>query len=202
MILPFLIIAGSFLLGSIPFALLLGCIVGKKDIRRHGSGNVGATNLGRVCGWHYFPAAFALDFAKGFLPSFLFSRFHRFDDASTYAPLLFSVAIAFAPVLGHIFSPFLRFRGGKGVATGAGAMTSILPAETGIAFVVWLAVLAVTRTVGPSSCAASLALPASFFLLSRRTLPEYLCCGALTTLLALLVLYRHKRNLKAYFSKK
>ncbi len=186
---------GAYLLGGVPFSLLLGYLCGV-DIRKHGSGNVGATNLARVCGkWLFFPAFF-LDFAKGFCPvTFLAPP----AASSDHATLAARVTLALAPVLGHVFSPFLRFRGGKGVATGAGALAALVPVETAVTFGVWLLVLAFTRTVGVASAAASAFLPVVFFLLPGRSPAERTVLGGALIGLGLLVLWRHRSNLAAYF---
>lgn len=190
-------IAGAFLLGGIPFSLLLGRLIKGVDIRKQGSGNVGATNLGRLCGWGWFPVAFALDFTKGAVPPLL--AVHELLPHLPSAPPIGShVLYALVPVLGHIFSPYLGFKGGKGVATGTGGMAMLLPLETGVAFLGWLLVLALTRTVGIASAVAALLLPASFFCLSGHSREEYLFLGTLTSVLALFIIYRHKTNIKAY----
>jgi acyl phosphate:glycerol-3-phosphate acyltransferase len=194
-------IAGAYLLGGIPFALLLGFVIGRVDIRKRGSGNVGATNLGRVCGWRYFPVAFLLDFAKGFVPLHFLAPAEGQPEAGL-PPLLVTVSLALAPVLGHLFSPFLRFRGGKGVATGAGAMTALVPLETGIAGAVWLAAFALTRTVGVASSAAAVALPAAFFIRWPAHAPDARALiGSVCVLTAALVLYRHRSNLRQFFAR-
>ncbi len=187
---------GAYLLGGVPFSLLLGFLIGRSDIRKHGSGNVGATNVGRVCGWRYFPLAFALDFAKGLVPVLLFAPALPAGEAIGAGPIVLRVGLALAPVLGHCFSPFLRFRGGKGVATSAGALVAIMPRETGIACLVWLLALAITRTVGVASSCAAISLPLIFFLLPHQTGTETLLLGLLSIVLAALVLYRHRYNLR------
>jgi glycerol-3-phosphate acyltransferase PlsY len=192
---------GAYLVGGVPFSLVLGFLIRRIDIRKHGSANVGATNLGRVCGWHYFPIAFLLDFAKGLGPVVLLAPPLPAGDDVGPGPVLIRVGLALAPVLGHCFSPYLLFRGGKGVATSAGAMAALMPWATGIAFLVWLLSLAVTRTVGVASSCAALALPIVFFLLPHQTRTETLLLGLLSVLLAALVLYRHRENLRDYIGR-
>ena len=196
---------GAFLLGSIPFSLLLGKLIGRVDIRKHGSGNVGATNFARVCGWRYFPQAFLLDFAKGLLPPLCLAPLIPFDGqggTESIGPLLFRTTLALTPVLGHTFSPFLRFRGGKGVATGAGAMAALLPLETGVALGIWLLILALSRTVGIASSCAAVALPVAFLVRHPDTSAETLLIGGLCVLLAILVVYRHRSNIRQFFARK
>jgi glycerol-3-phosphate acyltransferase PlsY len=197
-----LAVAGSYFLGGIPFSLLIGFAAGRVDIRNHGSGNVGATNLGRVCGWRYFPLAFALDFAKGLGPTLLLAPLaaaHLPPGASAVAPALIKVSVALAAVTGHVFTPYLAFRGGKGVATSAGAVAALVPAATAIAFGVWLLVFAITGTVGVASSAAATALPAAWLLLPRAPGVEAHVMGGLCLLLAVLVVVRHRTNLRDFF---
>ena len=191
-------IACAYLLGAVPFSLLLARILKGVDLRAEGSGNVGATNLGRVCGWRWFPVAFGLDFAKGLLPPLALAPLVTTGDAAPTAALATRVALALAPVLGHIFNPFLGMRGGKGVATGAGALAALIPVETAIAAGIWLAAFAVTRTVGVASSAAAAALPVVFFFLKPRDLHARLVLGGLCVTLAVLILWRHRTNLRAW----
>jgi acyl phosphate:glycerol-3-phosphate acyltransferase len=192
-------VVAAYALGSIPFSLLLGYLLKGVDLRRHGSGNVGATNLGRVCGWRYFPLAFALDCAKGLAPLLLAGPYLASSPMPRAAVLATTVLLALAPVLGHLYSPFLGFRGGKGVATTAGALAAFLPLETAVVLAVWLLAFALTRTVGVASSTAALALPPAFFLCRDHPRDELLSYGALCLVLAAMVLYRHRSNLRQYF---
>ena len=114
-----LALALAYLIGSIPFGYLIGRFVGGVDIRTLGSGNIGATNVGRVLGFRFFVVVFLLDFAKGFLPT----RFlpGAFAAAGSDLP----VGVAVAAILGHNFPIFLGFKGGKGVATSLGAVWAL-----------------------------------------------------------------------------
>ena len=197
-----LAVLGAYALGGIPFSLLLGFVLKGIDIRTRGSGNVGATNLGRVCGWRYFPLAFALDFAKGFAPLMFAAPALAVAPMGRASVLAATVLLALAPVAGHLYSPFLGFRGGKGVATTAGALSALLPLETAVAAAVWFAVFALTRTVGVASSAAAAALPPAFFLCRGRPADETALVGGLCVLLSALVLYRHRSNLKEYVARR
>src|SRR5206468_457317 len=105
--------AGAYLLGSIPFGLLIARWFGKVDIRTVGSGNIGATNVGRVLGFKFFVVVFLLDFLKGFLPTFYWPGLARQATGLRLPDL--PVLVAVAAILGHNYPVFLRFRGGKGV---------------------------------------------------------------------------------------
>jgi len=158
-------VVGGFFLGSVPFALLLGLARGV-DIRSVGSKNVGATNLGRTLGLPWFFAAFTLDALKGLAPPLVFGwQSGTLGVASlNMTPLDAAawLAVVVAPILGHMFSPFVGFKGGKGVATGLGAMLAVWPVLTvpGVgALVVFLGVFAVWRYVSLASVVAAASLP-------------------------------------------
>jgi glycerol-3-phosphate acyltransferase PlsY len=156
-------IAVGFLSGSIPFGWIIGRIKGI-DVRKHGSGNIGATNLGRLFGFRYFLLCFFLDVLKGLLPTlamgWTLGRLGDFEMPARDA--LWWLAGMAAPVLGHIFSPWLGFKGGKGVATGLGSLLGVFPVLTiagGAAFLVWLIIFAIWRYVSLASLVAGLCLP-------------------------------------------
>ncbi|HYE63316.1 MAG TPA: glycerol-3-phosphate 1-O-acyltransferase PlsY [Phycisphaerales bacterium] len=161
-----LLILGAFFAGSIPFGLFIGRAKGI-DIRQHGSGNIGATNVGRVLGRKFFFLCFALDFLKGFAPTLgagivLGAIGGGAREWADQRVALVWLAVMVAAVLGHVFSPWLKFKGGKGVATALGAMMGVFPHFTiagAGAFIVWLLALAVWRTISVSSILAGLALP-------------------------------------------
>jgi glycerol-3-phosphate acyltransferase PlsY len=154
-------IALAFLSGSIPFGLIIGKAKGI-DIRKHGSGNIGATNVGRVLGRPYFFLCFALDFLKGFAPTLATGMtLHNREWAEPKGAWTW-LGVMVAAVLGHVFSPWLKFKGGKGVATSLGAMMGVFPIFTfpaiGALFV-WLIFFAWKRYVSLASIAAGLSLP-------------------------------------------
>ena len=155
----------AYLLGSIPFGLIIARTKGV-DIRQHGSGNIGATNVGRVLGKRYGYVCFVLDFLKGALPTAAVGAwagyFHTANQ--TLAPLDQAtwLSIAAAAMLGHIFSPWVKFKGGKGVATAFGALMAMWPAMTIpalVAFAIWAAVVRVSRFVSLGSVTAAALLP-------------------------------------------
>ena len=120
---------GAYLLGSVPFGLLIGKAKGV-DLRAHGSGNIGATNAMRVLGKPLGIACFALDVAKGAIPTAIAGAL-IVPESGLDAPTAFAwVAIGVCAVIGHMFSIFLRFSGGKGVATGFGILLAIFPYVT------------------------------------------------------------------------
>jgi len=153
----------GYLVGAIPFSFLIARAAGV-DLRAQGSGNPGATNLGRVLGRRYFVAGFALDMTKGLTPTLLagwaLGTLGTMDMAPRDAWVW--LAVMAACVLGHMFTPFLGFRGGKGVATGLGAMLGIMPAMTlpvaGV-MLVFAVTLLLWRMVGVASPVAAASLP-------------------------------------------
>jgi glycerol-3-phosphate acyltransferase PlsY len=204
-----LAIAITYLVGSIPFGLLLGKARGV-DIRHHGSGNIGATNLLRTCGRAVGIAGFTLDVLKGLLPvavvglvAGLVSFPPPDATAATNAAWL---AVGAATILGHIFPVYLGFRGGKGVATGLGMLLGFFPWTTApavAAFAVWAITLNRTRFVSVASIAAASALPvltiAQLMLADRRTDADLLAqCWVFpagTAVIAALVIAKHRTNI-------
>jgi len=141
---------GAFLSGSIPFGLLVMKLAGKGDVRAQGSGNIGATNVMRSGGKGLGIATLALDAAKGFLPVCLARQAGLGPEMLAWVVL--------AAVAGHVFTPWLRFKGGKGVATALGAVLAYHPAMVLPAFGVFLATLLVSRYVSLGSVLAAAAL--------------------------------------------
>lgn len=195
-----LFVLGAYLLGSVPFGLLLGLARGV-DVRRHGSKNIGATNVGRVVGrgWGYL--CLVLDILKGFAPvlvaGFVFVRAPI--DAAT---LLRWLLVAVAAVLGHLFPVYLRFRGGKGVATTIGVALGIYPYFTVpmvVALVCYAAVRFTTGVVSAGSLTLAVAFPAAFavylYLRDEMSLAEFWPLQAVAVVLGLLIVVRHRGNI-------
>ena len=153
MILLFALAIASYLIGAIPFGFIAGWLKGV-DLRAVGSGNIGATNAGRVLGKKWGYAVFALDFGKGALGAFL-GRLALNDEMPASLTPAVCGAAAF---LGHMFPVYLRFQGGKGVATGAGVIASMVPGAFACALLVWLMVVLATRMISAGSVAASMVL--------------------------------------------
>ena len=139
---------GAYLIGGIPFGYLIARARGI-DIIHQGSGNIGATNVGRVLGRRFGILVFFLDFAKGALPTGVALRLADLADArwDPATAEILGVTAGLAAFLGHVFPVYLRFHGGKGVATGAGVVAVLLPGTALGALLVWLAVLCATRYV-------------------------------------------------------
>lgn len=180
---PLLVLVGGYLLGSIPFSFLVARHFGVADVRTVGSGNVGATNVMRSAGKGAGLLAFLLDALKGGAAAILAARL---EPVGWLAPLA-----AAAAVLGHMYPLWLGFRGGKGVATGAGAFLPLAPLATGLSVAVFAATLGLTRYVSLSSIAGSLGLALFAFLLGAP--PPVAWTGAA---IAALIVWRHRSNLE------
>ncbi|GAC1668845.1 MAG: glycerol-3-phosphate 1-O-acyltransferase PlsY [Candidatus Acidiferrum sp.] len=185
----------AYLLGSIPFGLLLGKIFGGADVRQSGSGNIGATNVARVAG----PAAgiltLLLDGAKGAVAVLLAARATT-EGSSFFASSTWMMIAGFAALLGHCFPVWLRFRGGKGVATAAGIFLALSPPAGFGAIVVFILVVVRWGYVSLASIAAAAAMPLLVYLLwaPHHAPPPTVTFGALAA--ALLVVYKHDANIQ------
>jgi len=175
----------AFLIGAIPTAYLAGIYFKKVDIRTQGSGNVGATNAFRVLGRKIGIFVFIIDFLKGGIPTLILG------------PLLYptltqpdlNLLVGSAAILGHIFTPFLSFKGGKGVATGAGVLCASFPMLFLVSMVVWVIIFSVSKTVSIASiCSlASLLILSNLYQLSLRAQLAFLA-------LFILILWTHRSN--------
>ncbi len=179
-----------YLVGSIPTGYLLGKSRGL-DIRQHGSGNIGATNVWRVMGWKWGAVAFAADFLKGFLILFLLKELAGLDMQAWTSDLLL-VLCGLAAIIGHNYTPWLGFKGGKGIATSAGVLAALMPPVLGVALSLWIVLTLATRyvSVGSIAAAASLAPLAWFFYPGQWVLFGLAC------LTGVLAIYRHSSNIR------
>ena len=154
-------IVPAYLLGSVPFGLLVGKRRGV-DPRKAGSGNIGATNVGRLLGGRFFAIVFTLDLLKGLLPMLAAAGVLAALGAPEHRPLdyLLWLLVGFAAIWGHMFSIFLGFKGGKGVATSTGVVLGLFPYYTAaglVAVAVWLVLFKLTRYVSVASMLAAVA---------------------------------------------
>jgi acyl phosphate:glycerol-3-phosphate acyltransferase len=177
---------GSYLVGAIPTGYLAGRIFRGIDLREHGSKNLGATNVYRTLGWRYAVPVGLFDIAKGAVPVLFLA-----PQASESQ--LFALACGIAAILGHVFSVFVRFRGGKGVATAAGVMLGLTPLALGVALLAWLLVVALSGYVSLASIAAAAIFPVAVYLLERPDRPEILWLDALV---AAAIIWLHRANIR------
>lgn len=173
----------GYLLGSIPFGFLIARVKGV-DIRKVGSGNIGFTNVLRNCGVVPGIFTFILDVLKGFLPAYIFSHV----GASIQ---LCGVIAGASAMLGHIFSAWLKFKGGKGVATGLGVFLALAPQAILIAAASWGIAIAITRIVSVGSITSGVVLPVASFILYGNIPVSYFALFA-----GLISIFKHKQNIK------
>ena len=184
----------AFLCGSVPFGWFAGKLKGL-DIRQHGSGNIGATNVIRVCGKAIGIPVFILDMLKGLLPALL----PRWLLGASASPDLLSIATVgagFASILGHMFTPWLGFKGGKGVATAAGVLLGIAPVPMLVALAAWLAFFFTTKYVSLASIAAAVAVPSTMAVQMLRAGRIDAVLLGFGIVLAALVIVRHRTNIQ------
>ncbi len=173
---------GSYILGSIPFGYIVGKIKGY-DIRKEGSGNIGSTNVFRVVGKKEGIFVFVLDFLKGFLPVLYFA------DIS----VLGGVLALLGAIAGHMTTPFLRFKGGKGVAAGFGGVVALMPLTAVLAFGIWVLLVGIFRRVSVGSLGAALSLPILYLFLAEPMLKSVLF---ISILIPILVFITHRKNIR------
>lgn len=176
------LLALAYLAGSIPFGLVVGKLFYGVDVRQHGSGNVGTTNVFRVLGKKAGVAVLVCDMLKGYIPAAI--------AAALFHPWA-AIFIAAAPVVGHIYSIFLKGRGGKGIATGAAVVLALVPQVFAIILVVWILLLLTTRYVSVASLAAALLVPVLTIAVGEP-LP-YEIAGVLV---AIIVWWAHRTNIQ------
>ncbi len=186
-------------IGSIPFGVLIARSRGV-DLRKVGSGNVGATNVGRVLGRPYGYVCFALDVAKGLLPVLAAGAVLRnLPGFPTLVHQFAWLGAGCGAVLGHVFSVWLRFRGGKGVATALGVVLGIYPFFTLaglIAFALWIAVTLLSRYVSLGSVVAAIAFVPLFLALNWGRVADLWPLLVFAVLIIALIVIRHRSNLR------
>ncbi len=190
MIFIILVIVVGYLFGSIPTGYLFAKRLRGIDIRKHGSGSVGATNVFRVVGKAWGAVVLLLDALKGFAAVALAAGF-LYNPKVPINIEWFCILAAFCAVAGHNWNIFLDFKGGKGIATSTGALLALMHQVTGACFVLWLIVFSATRIVSIASVVTSIALPVFAWLFKR---PVEL--KILSVILCLLSLYKHIPNMK------
>src|SRR2546428_2556559 len=194
------LIPAAYVVGSIPFGLMVGKMKGV-DPRTAGSGNIGASNVGRLLGKKFFALVFLLDLLKGLLPMLVAGHvLHAAGhDAKVY---LLWLLVGFAAILGHMFSAFLGFKGGKGVATSSGVILGLVPYFTipgVVALIVWTIVLKGSRYISVASIAAAVSFPIVYVLIALvlgwPVFGEQLPLLGFSVLVAAMIVYKHRSNL-------
>jgi glycerol-3-phosphate acyltransferase PlsY len=171
--------------GMIPFSYIIGRIKGV-DITQTGSGNIGATNLGRTCGFGYFILGFVLDAIKGLVPVLLAKAF-----------LWPGIAAGLGAILGHVFNPFFRFRGGKGVSTTIGVTAGLVPLSFAVSLGAWILIYFLTFIVSVASLGLAIVLPVVTFILREGTMLD----RVFIILVSVLIVFAHRANIRRLINK-
>lgn len=183
---PWIFLALAYLWGAIPASYVAGRLARGIDLREHGSGNLGATNTFRVLGAKVAAPVMLFDVLKGTLPVLLFSQWDGSPDWR------WELGYGAAAIIGHVFSIYVGFKGGKGVATGAGVFLALAPIAVGVGLVVWLVVLRLTRMVSAGSVAAALTVLLLMIVLPDIETP----IRALGCAIAAFIIFAHRSNIK------
>lgn len=198
------IIVLSYLVGSIPTGLLVARFAKGIDIRTQGSGNIGSTNVMRVLGWKWGLVVQLGDILKGLIAVLLVARLHYgdfpFNNRTPFEDFtIVQIVAGLAAVIGHIFSVFLNFKGGKGINTAAGMLVGIAPIDISIAVVVFLFVLFSTGYVSLGSISAATAFPTTMFVrfnIFHDNIPSYHTLILFSIATSLLLIFAHRSNIK------
>ena len=187
-------IIGAYLIGGIPFGFLIGKMRGV-DVRTVGSKNIGATNVFRTVGRKWGLLAFFCDATKGFLPTLLVRQWVADPELPpdwTWLPLVVGIAC----VVGHMLTPYMKFKGGKGVATAFGALIALMPATVGIAFAAFALTFACSNYISLGSCVAATALAIMVWIpfLDHAGYKDLPLC-ILVTLIAAFIVWKHRSNI-------
>jgi glycerol-3-phosphate acyltransferase PlsY len=181
-------LALGYLVGSFPTGVVVARLKGV-DVRQVGSGNIGATNVARAIGKGWGAVVLAIDAVKGAVPVWLAGRVFELEAE-------WVAAVAFLAILGHVFPVWLRFRGGKGVATGLGVFAALDPVAAGVAGAIWLALYAVFRISSLGSLVAATSIPLTMVM--RGAPRPYL---ALAAVVLAVVVWRHRGNIRRLLRK-
>jgi glycerol-3-phosphate acyltransferase PlsY len=181
---PLILVFAAYFTGAIPTSYIVGRIKGI-DLRQHGSGNLGATNAFRVLGWRAAVPVFIVDILKGWFPTFCFPLWDGSDNG------LLALAYSGAAIIGHVFSIYVKFKGGKGVATSAGVLLALAPAAVLIGLVVWTALVFTTGYVSLGSIVSAGVLPFVILAMHGVSAVFWLSIG-----LAAFVIFAHRANIK------
>ncbi|MEJ2721463.1 MAG: glycerol-3-phosphate 1-O-acyltransferase PlsY [bacterium] len=184
----------AYLAGAIPFSYIAGKVFAGIDLREHGSGNLGASNTFRLLGGKIAVGVLLGDMAKGFLPVYFAASI---APTGTVPEHWLMLVAAFFAVIGHLFSAFVGFSGGKGIATTAGALLALSPPVFLVSFVVFAVVFAAKRIVSLASLAGAVTLPVAVFVLDRTGIvPSHWSLQVVSILITIAVVAKHHSNIK------
>jgi glycerol-3-phosphate acyltransferase PlsY len=203
MLLLAIIVILSYLVGSIPNSIIISKAVSGIDIRNHGSGNAGGTNVMRVLGWKYGLVVIFLDALKGAIAVVIISRLFYgplpFENVSPFDDFtLVQIIAGMAAVIGHIWTVFAGFKGGKGIATALGMLLTLITIDMLIAVGIFALVVLISRYVSLGSIIAAISVPATLFIrenLFHVDIPGYSTLFPFIIGVTVLVIYTHRKNL-------
>lgn len=186
----------SYVAGSFPTAIIVGKLTKGIDIREHGSGNAGGTNVFRVLGWKLGVFVMLVDMLKGFLATTFLSQISFTGDAASFDPVYLKMTAGVFAIVGHIWTVFAGFRGGKGVGTAAGFLLGLAPQAVLVGFIVFFVIFLSTRYVSLSSMIASACIPLTLIMqkfVVNTEVPWILII--LTLSISALIIFTHRSNI-------
>lgn len=189
----------SYLIGSIPTSIILSKAVAGIDIRQHGSGNAGGTNVVRVLGWKLGLIVMFVDVLKGYVATAFISNFQILSQTQTTDIFMSSILCGVAAILGHVWTIFARFKGGKGVATGLGMMIAVSPFDILIGLAVFLIIVFISRYVSVGSIFGIASVPISIYLRKNyfgAEIDGYEILLFSSILISLFIIFTHRSNIK------
>ena len=189
----------SYLIGGIPFGYIIAIAKGI-DIRKHGSGNIGASNVGRILGRKYGSIIFVLDLLKGFISVLLIPVFVSTLHFPTTSEDLLVNLCGLCAIFGHVFPVYLGFKGGKGVATSFGVFIWLAPVSLAIALAIWIATVIVFRYVSLGSIIGSLSIVGCIIVLESDPFGKGLYLTSLSVVVTFLIIMRHSTNIRRIIS--
>lgn len=208
MLLLAIIVILSYLIGSIPNSILISKAVSGIDIRKHGSGNAGGTNVMRVLGWKYGLLVIFLDALKGAIAVVIIARLHYgplpFENVSPFDDFtLVQIIAGMSAVIGHIWTVFAEFKGGKGIATALGMLLTLITIDMLIAVGIFALVVLISRYVSLGSIIAAISVPSTLFIrenLFHVDIPGYSTLFPFIIGVTALVIFTHRKNLVRIFN--
>lgn len=185
----------SYLLGSMPTSIIASKLLKGIDIREHGSGNAGATNVFRVMGWKAGLAVLLIDIAKGFIPTI---AFYKIGMKGVDWPIInLQILAGISAIFGHIWTIFAGFKGGKGVGTGAGMLIGLAPFAVVVGLIVFIIVVAISRFISLGSIIASLSVPVTIIFQNYGLEASFpLQLFILSLFVPALIIYTHRKNIQ------
>lgn len=187
----------AYLIGSIPFAVVTGYILTKKDIRTQGSKNAGATNVFRILGWKAGLFVLVADFLKAFFPVLFAPWILEWSGVENFPLSLFQTGVFICVILGHIFPLFAKFKGGKGVASAAGGISAIFPPAIPFCLIVFTGTIMISRYVSLASLLTAWILPFYYFFFSLLLKSHFsITVQIFFVCVAILITLFHRSNIK------